>query len=405
MIFAGLVGGIVGARVYYLVQNWDDVSNDLLGNIFSGSGLVWYGGAIGGALAVCAWAWRRGFLGLALLDLAATPLALGYAIGRIGCQLSGDGDYGKASDVPWAMSYPDGTVPTDDRVHPTPVYESIAMALVAWGLWSLRDRVAPGILFALYLVLSGLERFLVEFLRRNDQVWAGLTVPQIESLVLMAIGAGWIALASRRRPCCLALERCLRPWRRHARLKLLHHAQEPAQRLALKLGVVLGGAVVAALEQQQPLRLGRARVELLGVLVRDLVVALRVDQQERLLAEVLDGVADFVLLEPRDECRRVDLHRLEVAARRGRLARRHRPHRLPASSAPTPGRSRPRPRSRRWRRPCGSRAARPCSIREPRHAARPPRAVRRRTARASGGPRSRRARAVPRSRRARGCRT
>ena len=200
MIFAGLVGGIVGARAYYLVQNWDDVSNDLLGNLFSGSGLVWYGGAIGGALAVCAWAWRRGFLGLALLDLAATPLALGYAIGRIGCQLSGDGDYGKASDVPWAMSYPDGTVPTDDRVHPTPVYESIAMALVAWGLWSLRDRVAPGILFALYLVLSGLERFLVEFLRRNDEVWAGLTVPQIESLVLMAIGAGWIALASRRRP-------------------------------------------------------------------------------------------------------------------------------------------------------------------------------------------------------------
>jgi phosphatidylglycerol---prolipoprotein diacylglyceryl transferase len=200
MIFAGLVGGIVGARGYYLVQNWSDVNDDLLGNIFSGSGLVWYGGALGGALAVFIWAWWRGFLGLALLDLAATPLALGYAIGRIGCQLSGDGDYGKGSDLPWAMSYPEGTVPTDDRVHPTPVYETLGMGLVAWILWSLRDRFAPGLLFALYLVLSGLERFLVEFLRRNDEVWAGLTTPQIESLGLMLAGGIWFAVASRRRP-------------------------------------------------------------------------------------------------------------------------------------------------------------------------------------------------------------
>jgi phosphatidylglycerol---prolipoprotein diacylglyceryl transferase len=200
MIFAGLVGGIVGARGYYLIQHWSDVSDDLLGNIFSGSGLVWYGGALGGAIAVFIWAWWRGFLGLALLDLAATPLALGYAIGRIGCQLSGDGDYGRPSDLPWAMSYPDGTVPTDDRVHPTPVYETLAMGLVAWGLWSLRDRLAAGLLFALYLVLSGLERFLVEFVRRNDDVWAGLTAPQLESLGLMLVGIVWFALASRRRP-------------------------------------------------------------------------------------------------------------------------------------------------------------------------------------------------------------
>jgi phosphatidylglycerol:prolipoprotein diacylglycerol transferase len=199
MIFAALVGGIVGARVYYLAQNWGDVNDDLFGNLFSGSGLVWYGGALGGAIAVFIWAWRRNFLTLALLDLAATPLALGYAIGRIGCQLSGDGDYGTPSDLPWAMSYPDGTVPTNDRVHPTPIYESISMALIAWVLWTLRDRFAPGLLFALYLVLSGLERFLVEFLRRNDEVWAGLTMPQIESLVLMLIGGTWFALASRRR--------------------------------------------------------------------------------------------------------------------------------------------------------------------------------------------------------------
>ena len=131
MVFSALVGGLVGARVYYLIQNWDSVSDDLFGNIFSGSGLVWYGGALGGAAAVCAWAKYRGFLSLALFDLAAPALALGYAIGRVGCQLSGDGDYGKASDLPWAMAYPDGTVPTTERVQPTPVYETLAMGLIA----------------------------------------------------------------------------------------------------------------------------------------------------------------------------------------------------------------------------------------------------------------------------------
>ena len=200
IVFAGLLGGFVGARVYYMAQHWDSVRHDVFGTVFSGEGLVWYGGAIGGAIAVMAWARYRRFLTLALLDLAAPALAIGYAIGRIGCQLSGDGDYGKASGLQWAMSYPDGTVPTTDRVHPTPVYETLAMGMIAWVLWSLRDRVRPGILFALYLLLSGAERFLVEFVRRNDQVVAGLTAPQVESLALMAIGSAWLVLAARRRP-------------------------------------------------------------------------------------------------------------------------------------------------------------------------------------------------------------
>jgi phosphatidylglycerol:prolipoprotein diacylglycerol transferase len=198
MVFAAIVGGLVGARAYYIVQSYDVVKHDLLGNIFSGSGLVWYGGAIGGALGVCIWARWRKFLSLRLLDLAAAPLALGYAIGRIGCQLSGDGDYGKAWDGPWAMAYPDGTVPTTQEVHPTPVYETLAMGLVALVLWRLRDRFRPGVLFALYLVLAGLERFLVEFLRRNDRVFAGLTTPQLESLAMVAIGAIWMGIVSSR---------------------------------------------------------------------------------------------------------------------------------------------------------------------------------------------------------------
>jgi phosphatidylglycerol:prolipoprotein diacylglycerol transferase len=198
LMFAALAGGVVGSRIYYIVQNYDSVKDDLLGNLFSGSGLVWYGGAIGGAVAVLVWAWYRGFLGLALLDLTAPALALGYAIGRCGCQLSGDGDYGKPWDGPWAMSYPDGTVPTDEAVHPTPIYETLAMGIGAWALWLLRDRFRPGVLFALYLVYAGLERFLVEFLRRNSEAALGLTTAQLESLAMMVAGVVWIWAVRRR---------------------------------------------------------------------------------------------------------------------------------------------------------------------------------------------------------------
>jgi phosphatidylglycerol:prolipoprotein diacylglycerol transferase len=198
IMFAALIGGIVGSRAYFIVQNYDSVKDDLLHNLFSGSGLVWYGGLIGGALAVALWAWYRGFLGLALLDLAAPALALGYAIGRCGCQLSGDGDYGKAWNGPWAMSYPNGTVPTDATVHPTPIYETLAMGLGAWLLWQLRDRFRTGVLFAIYLVYAGVERFLVEFLRRNEVVALGLTGPQLESVAIAVVGAIWILLVRRR---------------------------------------------------------------------------------------------------------------------------------------------------------------------------------------------------------------
>ena len=200
MGFAALLGGLVGSRLDFIIENYSDVKHDLLGNLFSGSGLVWYGGVIGGAVGVLLWARWRGFLGLALLDLAAPALALGYAIGRIGCQLSGDGDYGKAWNGPWAMSYPDGTKPIDQTVHPTPVYETLAMGLVALLLWRLRDRLTNGLLFALYLLLAGTERLLVEFIRRNSHVALGLTWAQLLSVAMMIIGGVWLLLAFRRAP-------------------------------------------------------------------------------------------------------------------------------------------------------------------------------------------------------------
>ena len=199
MIFAALVGGLVGARGVWMLENLDQVRGDVLGSIFSGSGLVWYGGVLGGAAAVCGWARWRGWLGLETLDMAAVPLAVGNAIGRIGCQLSGDGDYGKAWDGPWAMGYPHGTVPTapGETVHPTPIYETLAMGLIAWALWTLRDVVRPGVLFALWLLLAGTERLLVEFLRRNDHVLLGLTVPQLQSVAMMIAGAIWLVVVRR----------------------------------------------------------------------------------------------------------------------------------------------------------------------------------------------------------------
>jgi phosphatidylglycerol:prolipoprotein diacylglycerol transferase len=199
IVFAALVGGVVGARGYYLIERYDTVKNDLIGSVFSGSGLVWYGGAIGGAIGVMAWMRWRHMFELRTFDMCATALALGYAIGRIGCQVSGDGDYGIRSSLPWAMGYPHGTVPTPRgvRVQPTPIYETVAMCLVAYFLWRIRDRVRPGVVFALYLLLSGLERLLVEFIRRNKEVFSGLTAPQLQSIGLCVIGLVWLGVMLR----------------------------------------------------------------------------------------------------------------------------------------------------------------------------------------------------------------
>ena len=200
IVVAAVLGGLIGARVYYLIENHGSLHGSLLGNVFGGSGLVWYGGLLGGTIAVLLWARWRGFFSLQLVDIAAIGLPLGYAIGRIGCQVAGDGDYGKPSHLPWAMGYADGTTPTPPgvTVQPTPIYETVSMGLVALVLWHLRDRFRPGVLFAMYLVLAGLERLIVEFWRRNNHVLGGLTAPQLESIGLVIAGAIALSLTARR---------------------------------------------------------------------------------------------------------------------------------------------------------------------------------------------------------------
>lgn len=165
-----------------------------------GSGFVWYGGFIGGTLAVT-WIIRRHQLPwLKTVDCLAPALALAHGIGRIGCQLAGDGDWGVPSDLPWAMAYPNAIVgwhdqhgnpyPPEFRVHPTPIYEMLAYFAVFAVLWRMRKRPhADGALLWWYLVLSSAARFVIEFWRINPPVAFGLTVAQLTSLLLIAIGA------------------------------------------------------------------------------------------------------------------------------------------------------------------------------------------------------------------------
>ncbi len=195
LIFAAGIGGFVGARLYYLAEHWSSVSDDLRDALFSGYGFTWYGGLIGGFVAVVVWCLlRRVPVGI-VANTMGPGVALGYTIGRIGCQLSGDGDYGTESDLPWAMGYPNGTVPTPPgvEVHPTPVYELIMMAPIIWLLWRLAGKDRSGWwTFGWMLVLTGVERFIIEFWRRNEEVALGLTQPQWVAIASVLIGTALV---------------------------------------------------------------------------------------------------------------------------------------------------------------------------------------------------------------------
>ncbi len=189
IVFASAVGGIIGAKLYAAFEDGSFSVSEL----FSTSGLVWYGGMIGGAAAAFFVLHRSSSPTLPVLDAFAPLFLLGYGIGRIGCFLAGDGDYGGPSDLPWAMAFPNGTVPIDVPVHPTPLYET-GMSLIGFGLlWTFRKEkeMTPGWMTGGYLILAGVERFLAEFWRINYPALFGLTTAQILSLVLVGIG-GWL---------------------------------------------------------------------------------------------------------------------------------------------------------------------------------------------------------------------
>lgn len=233
------LAGIVGAKLYHVLESPHELAADPFGEVFSQFGFAWFGGMIAG-VAAFVWVARRNNIPLLVaLDAGSPAAALGYGIGRIGCLLSGDGDYGVPTALPWGMSFPNGLVPTDQRVHPTPIYEFLVACAIAWILWRLgylqlirricqsaaigstdakkvrlpvtdhlfvrmdvgRFRtfmrwLGPGSVFAAYLLLTGIARFLVEFIRINPRSFLGMSNAQAASLASVIAGAVlWTQLA------------------------------------------------------------------------------------------------------------------------------------------------------------------------------------------------------------------
>ena len=200
LLFVAGIGGFAGARIYYLVQHWAAVKGDLFHNTFSGSGFTWYGGLIGGFICVALWS-RFRHVPLGLMANAAGPaVAIGYAVGRIGCLLSGDGDYGSPTKSFIGIAFPHGTVPTPPgvKVWPTPPMETIAMLIVCWVLYRMAKKPQPGwYVWGWFMVLAGVERFLIEFIRRNPVVFLGLRTTQWESIASVVIGVAVILCHAR----------------------------------------------------------------------------------------------------------------------------------------------------------------------------------------------------------------
>jgi len=171
--------------------------------LFSGSGHVWFAGMIGG-LVVGWWLTRRHKLdSKSVLDSAALGLPLGHGLGRIGCHLAGDGDWGKVTDVPWGVAYENAFVGWPHApgvvVHPTPLYEAGAYGLIFVGLLISKKRFGPGGLLGACLVLTSIARFIIEFWRVNPEVLWGLSEAQMVALVLTAIGARlWLSAGAKK---------------------------------------------------------------------------------------------------------------------------------------------------------------------------------------------------------------
>src|SRR5579863_6031843 len=181
----GITGlaGLVGSRLYHLLESPREFFADPWPQLFSTMGFAFVGAIIGGFLALVLLAKRFRISPLLMLDAASPAAAIGYGIGRIGCMLSGDGDYGIPTSLPWGMSFPNGIVPTTERVHPTPLYEFFIWMGIAAFLWhmgtkTLRGPKAKGEIFANYLILTGVARFAIEIIRINPRSFLGMSNAQ-----------------------------------------------------------------------------------------------------------------------------------------------------------------------------------------------------------------------------------
>lgn len=189
---AGLAG-IAGARLYHVLESPAEFFADPWPQLISRFGFAWFGGFLGGFSALLILARREKIAALTFLDACSPAACVGYAIGRIGCFLSGDGDYGIPTNLPWGMSFPNGVVPTTERVHPTPLYEFLVWMLIAYALWRiggllLRERKGDGRVFCAYLILTGVARFLVELIRVNPRSFFGMSNAQTASVASVMLG-------------------------------------------------------------------------------------------------------------------------------------------------------------------------------------------------------------------------
>ena len=212
IVFAAAVGGILGSKIYYLIENFERVKADPTGMIFSGAGLVFLGGLMGGTLGVTYVIKKNKLSWIKFADIVAPLLILGYAVGRVGCLLVGD-DYGLPTNVPWGIAFPNGLPPSTYsvfqsyypwvnlegfspgvlKVHPTQIYESVIGFGIFYYLYQKRSKVViVGSLFFTYLIFSGAERFFIEFLRVNSKYLFGLSGSQLISLIMMLIGAWFL---------------------------------------------------------------------------------------------------------------------------------------------------------------------------------------------------------------------
>jgi phosphatidylglycerol:prolipoprotein diacylglycerol transferase len=199
MVAIAVVAGIIGAKVWHILDTPAEFQTDGWRVLYDTAGFAWYGGLVFGIGALVFQGWRAKIGALRMLDLAAPAAAIGYGIGRVGCFLSGDGCYGVPTSLPWGMAFPHGIDPVYVPVHPTPLYEMAAGILIGIFLyWRGGKQHGAGAILGQYLLLTGIARFLVEFIRRNPKVLWGLSNAQLASAGAALAGIAIIWWAAKR---------------------------------------------------------------------------------------------------------------------------------------------------------------------------------------------------------------